>query len=136
MEVIEGELGKFSMKRHEGPQEIHSRFKTLVHQVRNYGSTRWTDQEVIRLMLRSFKVFYANLVSLVRENPWYTKMNPEEVLGKFVSHQMMVKNTKYIDDIANGSIPASERQAIAFKATNNKEALPSKVEQVKATDLN
>jgi hypothetical protein len=78
-------------------------------------------------MLRSFSVFYANLVSLVHENPRYTKMSPEEVLGKIVNHQMMVKDVKYINDIANGSLPINEPQATAFKAMNNKEALPSKV---------
>jgi hypothetical protein len=78
-------------------------------------------------MLRSFSVFYANLVSLVHENPRYTKMSPEEVLGKFVNHQMMVKDVKYINGIANGSLPINEPQATAFKAMNNKEALPSKV---------
>ena len=78
-------------------------------------------------MLRSFSVFYANLVSLVHENPRYTKMSPEEVLGTIVNHQMMVKDVKYINDIANGSLPINEPQATAFKAMNNKEALPSKV---------
>jgi hypothetical protein len=46
-------------------------------------------------------------------------MSLEKVLGKFVSHQMMVKKAKYIDDIANGSLPSTEQQAIAFKATND-----------------
>jgi hypothetical protein len=54
-------------------------------------------------------------------------MSPEEVLGKIVNHQMMVKDVKYINDIANGSLPINEPQATAFKAMNNKEALPSKV---------
>ena len=47
-------------------------------------------------------------------------MMPEEVLVKFVSHQMMVKDAKYIDDVANGSTPSKEPQAIAFKATIRK----------------
>jgi hypothetical protein len=115
MEVIEGELGRIAMKRGEEPQEMYTRLKSLVNQVCNYGSTRWTDHEVVQLMLRSFTIFYANLVSLVRENPKYTKMSPEEVLGKFISHQMMVKNAKYIDDIANGNLIANEPQAVALR---------------------
>jgi hypothetical protein len=31
-------------------------------------------------------------------------MSLEEVLGKFVSYQMMVKNVKYINDVANRSL--------------------------------
>jgi hypothetical protein len=40
------------------------------------------------------------------------------VLGKFFSHQMMVKDAKYIDDDTNGSTPSNEPQAVAFKAIN------------------
>jgi hypothetical protein len=63
-------------------------------------------------------------------------MSPEEVFGKFVSHQMMVKDAKYIDDVANGSLPSTKPRAIAFKETNNTEALPNKVAQVEAVGLN
>jgi hypothetical protein len=42
-------------------------------------------------MLRSFTVIDPHLVNLIRENPRYTKMTPEEILGKFVSGRMMVK---------------------------------------------
>jgi hypothetical protein len=119
MEAIEDELGRFSMKRGEGPQEMYSRLKSLVNHVRNYGSKRWTDHEVVRLMLRSFTVFDANLVSLVHENPRYTKMRLQEVRGKFVTHQMIVNYANYIDDFVNRSLPSNEPQAIVFKATND-----------------
>jgi hypothetical protein len=135
MEAIEGELGRFTMKRGEGPDEMYNRLKFLVNQVHNYGSKRWTDHEVVQLMLGSFTVFDANLVILVCENPRYTKMSPEEALGKFVSHQMMVKDSKYIDDMTNGSLPSTKLQVVAFKVSNDKEALPSKVEQDEATNL-
>jgi hypothetical protein len=42
-------------------------------------------------MLSSFTVIDPHLVNLIRENPRYTKMTPEEILGKFVSGCMMVK---------------------------------------------
>jgi hypothetical protein len=93
MEVIEGELGRSIMKRGEGLQEMYNKLKTLVNQVHNYRSTRWTDHEVVRLMLRSFTVFNVSLVFLVRENPRYTKMSPEDVLGKFVSHWLRTQST-------------------------------------------
>jgi hypothetical protein len=63
-------------------------------------------------------------------------MSPEVVLGKFVSHQMMVKNVKYIEDVANGSLPNNEPQPITFRATNDRKVLPSKVAQVEASSLN
>jgi hypothetical protein len=39
----------------------------------------------MRLMLRSFTVIDPNPVNLICENPRYTKMSHEQVLGKFVS---------------------------------------------------
>jgi hypothetical protein len=56
MEVIEDELGRFAIERGEGPQEMYNRLKSLVNQVQNYKSKRWTDHEVIRIILRSFIV--------------------------------------------------------------------------------
>jgi hypothetical protein len=78
-------------------------------------------------MLRSFTVIDPYLVNLIHENPRYTKMTPEEILGKFVSERMMVKEARYVDDIANGLFPLYEPQPVALKATNSKDALPNKV---------
>jgi hypothetical protein len=136
MELVEGGLGRFTMKKGEEPTKTYNRLKTLVNKIRSYGSTRWMDHDVIRLMLRSFTVIDPHLVNLIRENPKYTKMMPEEILGKFVSGRMMVKEARYVDDIANGPLPLYELQLVALKATNNKEALPNKVAQVEAAGLN
>jgi hypothetical protein len=87
-------------------------------------------------MLRSFTVIDPHLVNLIRENPRYTKMTPEEILGKFVSKRMMVKEARYVDDALNGPLPIYESQLIALKATSSKEALPSKVAQVEVAGLN
>jgi hypothetical protein len=91
MELVEGELGRFAMIMGEEPTQTYNRLKTLVNKIRSYGSTRWMDHDVVRLMLRSFTVIDPHLVNLIRENPRYTKMTPEEILGKFVSGHMMVK---------------------------------------------
>jgi hypothetical protein len=136
MELVEGELGRFVMIRGEEPIQTYNMLKTLVNKIRSYGSTRWTDHDVVRLMLRSFTVIDPHLVNLIRENPRYTKMTPEEILGKFLSGRMMVKEARYVDDTLNGPMPIYEPQPIALKATSSKEALPSKVAQVEATGLN
>jgi hypothetical protein len=135
MELVEGELGRFAMKREE-PTETRNRLKTLVNKIWSYGSTRWMDHDVVRLMLRPFTVIDPYLVNLIRENPRYTKMTPEEILRKFVSGRMMVKEARYVDDIANGPLSIYEPQPISLKATNSKEALPNKVAQVEAAGLN
>jgi hypothetical protein len=136
MKLLEGELGRFAMIRSEEPTQTCNRLKTLMNKIRSYGSTRWTDHDIDRLMLRSFTVIDPHLINLICENPRYTKMTPEEILGNFVSGRMMVKQARHVDDAANGPLPLYEPQLIALKATSSKEALPSKVAQVEATGLN
>jgi hypothetical protein len=63
-------------------------------------------------------------------------MTPEEILEKFVSGCMMVKEARYVDDVANEPLPLYEPHLVALKETSSKEALPSKVAQVVATRLN
>jgi hypothetical protein len=85
-------------------------------------------------MLRSFTILDPHLVNSIRENPRYNKMTPEEILGKFVSGRMMIKEARYVDEALNG--PIHKPQTIALKATSSREVLPSKVAQVEATGLN
>jgi hypothetical protein len=63
-------------------------------------------------------------------------MTPEEILGKFVSGRVMVKEARYVDDALNGPLPIYEPQPVALKATSSREALPRKVAQVEAVGLN
>jgi hypothetical protein len=87
-------------------------------------------------MLRSFTVLDPHLVNSICENPRYTKMMPEEILRKFVSGRMMIKEARYVDEALNGPMPIYEPQTVALKATSSREALPSKVAQVEAAGLN
>jgi hypothetical protein len=136
MELVEGKLGRFTMIRGDEPTQTYNRLKTLVNKIRSYGSTRWSDHNVVRLMLRSFTVIDPHLVNLIRENPRYTKMTPEEILEKFVSGCMMVKEARYVDDALNGPLPVYEPQTVALKATSSRETLPSTVAQVEVAGLN
>jgi hypothetical protein len=136
MELMEGKLGRFAMKRGEEPTETQNGLKTLVNKIRSYGSTRWMDHDIVRLMLRSFTVIDPHVVNLIRENPMYTKMSPEEILGKLGSGCMMVKEARCVDDIANRPLPLYEPQPIALKATTSTKTIPNKVAQVEAVELN
>jgi hypothetical protein len=87
-------------------------------------------------MLRSFTIIDPLLVNLIRENPRYTKMLPKEILGRFVSGHMMVKEARYVDDIANEPLPLYELHPVAIKTMAWTETLPNKVAQVEAAGLN
>jgi hypothetical protein len=87
-------------------------------------------------MLRSFIIIVPKLVNLICENPRYTNMTLEEILGKFVSGRMMAKEARYIDDVAKGHLSHyTEPHPIILKATTNKEVLPDKVVQIEVASL-
>jgi hypothetical protein len=117
-ETIEGELGRFRLRQGEEPQDMYNRLKTLVNQVRNLGSKKWDDQEMVKVILRSLVFINPTQVQLVRGNPRYTLMSPEEVIGHFVSFELMIKGSKKINELDGPS--TSEAQPVAFKATEEK----------------
>jgi hypothetical protein len=119
-ETIEGELGRFILNKGEEPQAIYNRLKTLVNQVRNLGSTKWDDHEMVKVILRSLVFRNPTQVQLSRGDPRYKQMSPEEVIGKFVSFELMIKDSKHIVNLEQGGTSAPEVQPVAFKATEEK----------------
>jgi hypothetical protein len=117
-ETIEGDLGRFMLHQGEEPQAMYNRLKTLVNQVRNLGSTKWDDHEMVKVILRSLVFLNPTQVQLIRGDPRYKLMSPKEVIGKFVSFELMIKGSKKI--IEQGATSTSEVQPVAFKATEEK----------------
>jgi hypothetical protein len=117
-ETIEGELGWFVLNQGEEPQAMYNRLKTLVNQVRNLGSTKWDDHEMVKVILRSLVFRYPTQVQLIRGDPRYKLMSPEEVIGKFVSFELMIKGSKQI--IEQDGTSTLEVQPVAFKAIEEK----------------
>jgi hypothetical protein len=126
-ETIEGELGRFMLHQGEDPQAMYNRLKTLVNQVRNLRSTKWDDHEMVKVILRSLVFLNPTQVQLIRGDPRYKLMSPEEVIGKFVSFELMIKGSKKIIEQGTSSTP--EAQPVAFKATEEKkeESTPSRL---------
>jgi hypothetical protein len=56
-------------------------------------------------------------------------MSPEEVIGKFVSFELMVKGSNHIINLEKGATSTPEVQPVAFKATKEKkeESTPSRL---------
>jgi hypothetical protein len=117
-ETIEGELDRFMLNQGEEPQAMYNRLKTLVNQVRNLRSTKWDDHEMVKVILRSFVFLNPTQVQLIRGDPRYKLMSLEEVIGKFVSFELMIKGFKQI--IERGTTSTPEVQLVAFKATEEK----------------
>jgi hypothetical protein len=126
-ETIEGELGRFMLHQGEEPQMMYNRLKTLVNQVRNLESTKWDDHEMVKVILRSLVFLNPTQVQLIRGDPKYKLMSPEEVIGKFASFELMIKGSKKI--IEQGATSTPEVQPIAFKAMEEekKDSTPSRI---------
>jgi hypothetical protein len=58
------------MKKGEELTETYNRLKILVNKIRSYGSTRWMDHDIVRLMLRSSTVIDPHLVNLIQCIPY------------------------------------------------------------------
>jgi hypothetical protein len=119
-ETIEGELDRFILNQGEEPQAMYNRLKTSVNQVRNLGSTKWNDHEMVKVILRSLVFRNPTQVQLIRGDLIYKLMSPEEVIGRFVSFELMIKGSKQIVNLEQGSTSTSEVQPVAFKATEEK----------------
>jgi hypothetical protein len=108
---------------------MYNRLKTMVNQVHNLGSTKWDDHEMVKVILRSLVFRNPTQVQLIRGDPRYKKMSPDEVIGKFVSFELMIKDSKHIVNLEKGATSTPKVQPIAFKATEEKkeETTPSRL---------
>jgi hypothetical protein len=88
-ETIKGELGRFILNKEEEPQAMYNRLKTMVNQVRNLESTKLDDHEMVKVILRSLFFHNPTQVQLIRGDPKYKQMSPKEVIGKFVSFELV-----------------------------------------------
>jgi hypothetical protein len=119
-ETIEGELGRFVLNKGEEPQAMYNRLKTMVNQVRNLRSTKWDDHEMVKVIVRSLVFHNPTQVQLIRGDPRYKLLSPEEVIGKFVSFELMIKDSKHIVNLEQGATSTPEVQPVAFKAMEEK----------------
>jgi hypothetical protein len=118
--TTEGELGRFVLNKGEEPQSMYNRLKTMVNQVRNIGSTKWDDHEMVKVILRSLVFRNPTQVQLIRGDPRYKLMSPEQVFGKFVNFELMINDSKHIVNLEQGITYTPEVQPVAFKATEEK----------------
>jgi hypothetical protein len=136
-ETIEGELGRFVLNKGEEPQAMYNLLKTMVNQVRNLGITKWDDHEMVKVILRFLVFRNPTQVQLIRGDPRYKLMSPEEVIGKFVSFELMIKDSKHIVNLEQGATSTPEVQPVTFKATEEekRESTPSRL-PIDASKLN
>src|SRR5688572_28066627 len=119
----------------EEPQALYNRLKTMVNQVRNLGSTKWDDHKMVKVILRSLVFHNPTQVQLIRGDLRYKLMSPEKVIGKFVSFELMIKDSKHIVNLEQGASSTPEVQSVAFKALEEKEEYTSSRLPIDASKL-
>jgi hypothetical protein len=134
-ETIEGELDRFVLNKGEEPQAIYNQLKTMVNQVRNLGSTKWDDHEMVKVILRSLVFRNPTQVQLICGDPRYKLMSPKEVIGKIVTFELMIKDSKHIVNLEQGATSKPEVQPVAFKATEEKKESTSSRLPIDASKL-
>jgi hypothetical protein len=75
---------------------------------------------MVKVILRSLVFRNPTQVQLIRGDPRYKLMSPEEVIGKFVSFELMIKGSKQIVNLEQGATSTLDVQPVAFKATEEK----------------
>jgi hypothetical protein len=75
---------------------------------------------MVKVILRSLVFRNPTQVQLICGDPRYKLMSPEEVIGKFVSFELMIKDSKQIVNLEQGGTSTPKVQPIAFKATEEK----------------
>jgi hypothetical protein len=82
-----------------------------------------------KVILRSLIFRNPTQVQLIRGDPRYKHMSSEEVIGKFVSFEIMIKDSRHIVNLEQGATSTPEVQPVAFKVTKDKkeESTPSRL---------
>jgi hypothetical protein len=75
---------------------------------------------MVKVIIRSLVFRNPTQVQLIRGDPRYKLMSPEEVIGKFMSFELMIKGSKQIVNLEQGGTSTPDVQPVAFKATEEK----------------
>ncbi|KAJ1253494.1 hypothetical protein BS78_K248900 [Paspalum vaginatum] len=111
IEVLEGQLSHFSMRRDESLKSLFERLITLVNKIRALGSKELKDDnKVTRLLMRAYQVKDNNLAKIIKDRDDYEHMKPHHLYAKLQQHQAE-------DEVANKQI--REVNALATTKSNN-----------------
>jgi hypothetical protein len=101
-QLIEGQLDRFVMIDNESPEEMYNRLKKLVNKVRAYGSRRWSDRRMIDRMLWAYVVMDKTVISLIKQDPTFKKITPDDVFGKIVNYEILVEEVTHVKNLSKG----------------------------------
>jgi hypothetical protein len=112
MDLINEELELIFMKDRETIREMYDRLMLLVSEIRALGSQDWDDSNVTKKLLRAFSPKDKNLTVMIRRDPNYPKMTPNQLLGEIL-HQNLV------DQDVEKSLSLKMNKSLALNASSS-----------------
>jgi hypothetical protein len=112
MDLINGELELFFMKDGETVREMYDRLMLLVSNIMAIGSQNWDDSKVTNKLLRAFAPKDKNLTEMIRRDPKYPTMTPNQLLGEIL-HQELV------DQDVEKSLSLKMNKSLALNASSS-----------------
>jgi hypothetical protein len=117
IKMLEGKLNRFIMFDDETPRDMFNRLKKMVNKANTLGSKKWTDHMLTECLMRAYTPMNYNVVALIFQDPSYKRMTSDDVLGRFINHEMYIKKANHIKNLYKG-VSTTKKQDIALKASN------------------
>jgi hypothetical protein len=128
MDLINGELELFFMN--------DDRLMVLVSDIRALGSQDWDDSKVTKKLLRAFASKGKNLVSMIRRDPNYHKMTPDQLLGEILHQELVDQDVeKSLSLKMNKSLALNARSEVVEVKSKTRKILVMKVAWMKKPPL-
>ena len=99
-------------------REMFDRLMLLVSDIRALGSNDWDDTKVTKKLLRAFTPRNTTLATLIRKDPNYPKMTPNQLLGEILHQELVEKDVER-------SLSLKMNKSLAVNATSS-EVVPPK----------
>jgi hypothetical protein len=97
IDLINGELDLFFMKDGKTVREMYDRLMVLVSDIRALGSKDWVDSKVSEKLLRAFAPKDKNLTAMIRRDPRYPTMTPNQLLGEILHQEPPSPSSLIVD---------------------------------------
>jgi hypothetical protein len=81
---------------------MFNQLKRLVNKIREYRSRRWSDWMMIQRMLRAYFVKDTTVSSLIQQDPAFKRMTLDDVLGRIINHEMLIKEANHVNNLSKG----------------------------------
>jgi hypothetical protein len=66
------------------------------------GSKKWTDRMLTEHMMRAYTPINYNMVALIRQDPAYKRMSPDDVLDRIMKHEMYIEKANHVKNLFKG----------------------------------